>query len=983
MSLAELKKTEAFYDRQIKDFGRKNYEISEKRVAFKKIDPAYSILSKKIEKNIQQMTDFKKIRKLVQVAIARKAETETEEPEAVVAAGAVETVEPIVAADSETAPAPEAKAEVAEKIDTKPMLAFLKAFGLPKSEYTGTTKKSSDQLIAENFYDYKKVFDQVIRNWESIPGSLRPPMLIEDSRGNKLPTFAKFAEAMVSASPKDREKIKNSYIEFTSVVGGGGAIGSLAGAELSGNSGSSGVNPETFFASHKTTANMGATRRSAVVPGTTSAARPAEVAPVAPVVSAAEVTSPIPPREELLVVSEKMIPGKWSGLLEKSGRRVENVSTTVGKALQELPALGRLEFGTQSEGNSLVVEKQADGKFKLTGIEGGKPVEKGVVDKLDFQTEQGGSFFGLTWTDGEYRNIREYRSLAAEVAEPAVVIDSGKVSVSAPSETGKPVESTVTSASSEIAAAETQKIAEEYRKSKGSELQKISFELDLEMEKDPGNEELKLKRKVLDRVLGEKYKELVASFIKDHNDDSVLDLEAKFSSLEEEFAGLKEELSEARRLRNPIGEIKLALTLCIGEKDAVEMLIKQKRAEQPVETSAATLPPPEIKKPVDSTVSADSSTEPAPGSDSVEATPATQETAKDEAAILAEYRKEKGSVLQRLSFELDAALKEDPENTELKSRREILNGILGEKFEELVKNFIAEHEDESVADLEGKVSELTVRVKNLTNELARDKEEGQGLGQVTIALTKCRAELSAVERLLVVKKAELSTAEVPVEAASAETKPDKAEKPPVVEAPIDLKSSIQQELNERYQVFVRTLTEKMKDLPTDKLEERISRLTTEEERLVERNTNPQRLLKVRAEIQAANDLLRLIEAEEEAASSATEVSSTPSPEAAPTEAAPPVETLTSTPAETEASPVSPAAVSPIGPVEFNEATGEKSLKDMDASELQKKARELSGEKSKLEARLLAASKNKKPKLQARIDSLNEELTQVNQELASR
>jgi len=1134
--LTKLKKTAALYDRRVKEISEDNYKAFGERSKLNITDPDYSILSKRIDDNLRKISGFKKIKKIVDAAIDRKAGTETEEPEAVAVATAVETSEPVVAADSSTEP--EAKAEVVEKIDTKPMLAFLKAFGLPKSEYAGTNKKPSDQLILENFNDYKKVFEHVIGNWKSIPGSLRPPMLIEDSQGNKLPTFAKFAEALIDASPKDREKIKNSYIEFTSVVGGGGAIGSLAGAELSGNSGSSGVNPETFFASHKTTANLGATRRSSVVPGTTSAARPVEAARAVPVAPVAEALLPKVPEEKKKVADRGVLSDKK---VERKTETAAEVETT----FENLPVGGQLKFAGADDDHSFVVEKTPDGKFKLIEIDGDESKYKGIVDNLSLQKGPDGSFLSLTWKGGEYRKNGGYRRLptkpaaagveaakpiaTAEVSKPAVVAKpegalpspkKGKDVEELPEvDVGVPVESSPKASVFEMPVKKTliekvyrrlvgkdanfdlneketegikelekkgraifeeltsteplwtefkvkleelrtrlgreiemsdvvfdpsfrkiqkdlvgdkpvlsvpqqirrlfvlenilnsigkgleayktgtadkskagvlgedlkdlydliqdmspvtvpkesvdsadepevdekdkvvaapvetttneAKILAEYRKLKGSELQKKSFDLDLEAEKDPDNEELKLKQKVLVQVLGEKYRELVRIFIKDHEGDLISGLEERINFLKAESADLKGKIREARKLSEPVGELKSALTKSLSELDAVQTLFDQRKAESATtstETSAAPQPPE-----TDKTV---------PESDSVEAP-----TDLEKAPI--------NELFSRFSG-LAAGKDKDK-----------IKEVLDRRFEDLVAEEKGKRNSATVGELREEVSALQKEELKLISEIADEK-----------LMWLNRTKLVAAQDLLAAK--------------------EKAIIPPVVEAPIDLSSSIndlsfrleklrikeaaepgdepsqevtliQEELNKRYQNIVRTLMETMKELPADRLEEKISRLTKEEKRLVESNKNPERLLKVRAEIEAAKDLLRLLETEEEATSSAAEVSGTPSSEMAPTETAPPAEA----PLETETSPVNPVAVSPVRPVEFNEVTGEKSLKDMDASELQKKARELSGEKSKLEARLLTASKNKKPKLQARIDSLNEQLTQVNQQLASR
>jgi hypothetical protein len=1090
----ELKRLVESYDENIEANGQDNFSAFRERADLKTTDPNYSVLSERIKKNLRQIANLKKMKKMAREAIARKAETETAEPEAVVVATAAETPEPVVAADSVTTPESEADAEVVEQVDTKPMLAFLKAFGLPKFEYTGTTKKSSDQLIAENFYDYKKVFDQVIRNWESIPGSLRPPMLIVDGRGNKLPTFAKFAEAMVSASPKDREKIKNSYIEFTSVVGGGGAIGSLAGAELSGNSGSSGVNPETFFASHKTTANMGATRRSAVVPGTTSAARPVEAAPAAPI---AEATPPVSPREEPSAVPEKMISGKWSGLLEKSGRRVENASTAVEQALQELPKLGRLEFGTQSEGNSLIVEKMADGKYKLTGIEGGKPVEKGVVDELDFQPEQGGSFFGLTWDGGEYRNIREYRSLSIEEAKP--VVAAKPEGALPPPKKGKDVEE-LPEVDVEVPAESSPKASVFEMPVKKTLIEKVYRRLvgkdanfDLNEKETEGIKELAKKGRAIFEELTSteplwtefkaRLEELRKKLGREIEMSDVV-FDPSFRKIQKDLVGDKPVLSVPQQIRrlfvlenilNSIGKGLEAYKTGTADKSRASVLGEDLKDLYDLiqDMSPVTVP----KESVDSVDEPEVDEK-----DKVVAAPV--EIAKDEKELLVdEYRKLSDLDLRKVGFDLLLAREKDETNPELIARLAAIDSIKGEKQKTLIGTFTEKHKGKSVSDLETRATELAGRQKELTSALVKSRKieprtaARETEAQIMLDLSECGAEAQAVGDLLEIKKAELSAdstdksdseAVTPITWAedlkkvSTEDLLSRLGKLKAGENDAEIKI-IQDKIDQRFEQFVLEQKEEMKEATPDELRSTVTNLEDElgkpgldqkskltiqakiraaRESLVEREKawgtpptveaptdlekapidelfsrfsglaagkdkdkikevldrrfedlvaeekgkrNSATVGELREEVSAlqADDLLKLKETEEEAASSTTDVSDTPLPETAPIEAAPPAETPTSTPTETEASPVNPVAVSPVGPVEFNEATGEKRLEDMDASELQEKVRKLSGEKSNLEARLLTAKKNKKPKLQARLDSLNEELIQVNQELASR
>ncbi|MFH1089585.1 MAG: hypothetical protein V1716_04135 [Candidatus Uhrbacteria bacterium] len=1345
IKLAELKKIAANYDKILEKLEKERVKAYEDLAKIKATKPGYKDAFDKAENIYKRVLSYRKLKKIVVEVIGRKAGTETEEPVAVVVANVAETAEPIVAAGSDITPVSETKTEVAEKFTAETMLTFLKAFGLPKTEYIRKDKEESERLVAKNFNEYKNVFQYVIENWNRIEPGLRPPMLIVDGKGNEIKTFTKFVEAMTTATPKERAKIKNSYIEFVSVVGSsdGGAIGSLAGVELSGRGISSGVNVEGVFTNYKTVAKAGLTRRSSVVPGTTSAVRPVETVRVAPVAPVVEVVPPAPTREELVKpsvvtatvettppVPEKMIPGRWSGLLEKGGRRVENVSTAVEKALQELPALGRLEFGTQSDGNSLIVEKTADGKYKLTGIEGGKLVEKGKAEKLVFKPEPSGSFFGLTWAGGEYLNIREYRSLAAEVVKPVVAgaeaskpvgdISSSKgdgpekvvgspeaagveslldldllksiqkrcfakhegkypnslyginfelnereteeiaklikegravfekltqseplwikfktaleerrgrvgplaesssiisdpevhdvvrfrikgdilalrvppqirdlydfedviisiegslrdyksgvakaraasylgkdlealylfirdasssveTPVTAPpivetpaasSPPEKPADSTVPAEPAglvETARDEKERMRDEYSKLSDLDLRKVDFDLVLDREKDEENPELKLRLAIIKAIKEEKIKASVEIFTEKHRGKLVSDLESRRDELGKRRLELKSALQNSRKTepriaaRETEAQIMLDLSECGAEEQAIENLLNIPEAESPVgsstepasgseaETGAAETATDEVailaeykknsilslqnispilgasleehpddaelilrkkvldqvlkekleavqkfltehkddslsdlKRRLEELTEAKGRVEQgllkalAAGNEitagiikgllaehdveitaiktlldqkrSAETAPAAPEVAIDEAAILAEYRKERGSTLQRLSFELDAALKGDLDNKELEKRRKVLDQVLEEKFNDLIESFMKDYEGEPVSSLENRAAALRKEFSRLKNELRLAREAGRPIGEIKLALTSCDGELGAVNILLAQQPVEAvpvasTTTEIPTEA-----QPDEAEKPPVVETPIDLNSSInelssrletlrakeaeepgmepseesasiQQELDRRYQDFVRTLTEKMKDFPSEKLEEKVARLSSEEERLVESNTNPQRLMKVRAEIQAAQDLLVLIEAEG-ATSSAAEVSDTPSSETAPVEAASPVEA----PTETEAPPVNPAIVSPAGPARFDEITGEKRLEDMDADELRKKAISLESQKGRLTAKLLKTVKtNKKERLSEQIVELDQQLEQVNQRLAS-
>jgi len=316
-------------------------------------------------------------------------------------------LKPVEAAVVES-PATEAKAEVVEKIDIQPMLDFLKAFGLPASEYAATTKKTSEQLITENFNDYKRFFEGVIGNWKSIPGGLRPPMLIVDSTGKELDTFAKFAEAMIASRPKDRKKIKNSYIEFASAVGGGGAVRSLAGAEPARRSDLSGTNPEASFQGRRTVANTGLMAERLSSNGVVEQVKPKQELPV---VQAAVAETPAEPKvTEVETPQEERIFGQWGAWVDKKGRQSTESQSSTQPEIKSDP---------EKTGAALVSEllKKLQEMEKL----GSSPEKTAVQDKLgkmhdELATKRKESFKDLSieelnkkisWLEGQWDKITE------------------------------------------------------------------------------------------------------------------------------------------------------------------------------------------------------------------------------------------------------------------------------------------------------------------------------------------------------------------------------------------------------------------------------------------------------------------------------------------------------------------------------------------------------------------------------------------------
>ena len=98
---------------------------------------------------------------------------------------------------------------------------------------------------------------------------------------------------------------------------------------------------------------------------------------------------------------------RWQPLMSETGRK-EKAVEEVKQVLDGLKVGGRVEFGTHSQGNSLIVEKVADNKFDLTGVVGGKEQSLAKGQEPAFDKEENGDFFGFKWPGGEYRNIREF-----------------------------------------------------------------------------------------------------------------------------------------------------------------------------------------------------------------------------------------------------------------------------------------------------------------------------------------------------------------------------------------------------------------------------------------------------------------------------------------------------------------------------------------------------------------------------------------------
>ncbi|HCU32179.1 MAG: hypothetical protein UX09_C0003G0016 [Candidatus Uhrbacteria bacterium GW2011_GWE2_45_35] len=101
----------------------------------------------------------------------------------------------------------------------------------------------------------------------------------------------------------------------------------------------------------------------------------------------------------------------WKKIKIEAGKEQSGIFV-INKQIKNLKPGGVLEFGTLSDGNSLKLERMANGKYRLVGIENWISKNKGEVSDLVFDQEENNTrSFKLSWSNGEYRNIHEWHQL--------------------------------------------------------------------------------------------------------------------------------------------------------------------------------------------------------------------------------------------------------------------------------------------------------------------------------------------------------------------------------------------------------------------------------------------------------------------------------------------------------------------------------------------------------------------------------------------